>query len=81
MLLLVTYSIFLKESEILSGQGSWLMEPVSLAKCEGSPKRSMGEGPWRGMILGTAFPHRGVSAETQRPAPPGVEGCSACALS
>lgn len=40
----------------------------------------MGEGPWRGMILGTAFPDREAFAETLVPALPGVEGHSACAV-
>lgn len=39
------------------------MEPVNLGKWEGSPKHSMGEGPWRGMILGTAFADRETFAE------------------
>lgn len=50
----------LKESESLSDHGCWFMEPVSLGKWEGSPKHAMGEGPWWGMIVGTAFLHRAL---------------------
>lgn len=42
------------------------MEPVSLGKGEGSPKRAMGEGPWWGMIVGTAFLHNALVSPLSR---------------